>query len=136
MSSGGAGDDGLAVGEAAEQRDEGQLVDGQRHLVRLDDRADQRTGGDVELADRLVGDDLPRVRVLEVADDDPAHPLDDAAKPTRVQFALMSVMTIREPRTSTAAAMWKAADDGSPGTWIAPSSSSSCWVREMRPPCA
>ena len=55
-------------------------------------------------------------------------------KPTRVQFALMSVMTIREPLTSTAAAMWNAADEGSPGTWIEPSSSSSCWVSEMRSP--
>ena len=36
----------------------------------------------------------------------------------RVQFALMSVITIREPLTSIAAAMWNAADDGSPGTWI------------------
>ena len=34
-------------------------------------------------------------------------------------------MTIREPGTSTAAATWNAADDGSPGTWIASSSSSS-----------
>ena len=55
-------------------------------------------------------------------------------KPTRVQFALMSVITIREPFTNTAAAMWKAADEGSPGTWIEPSSSSSCWVSEMRSP--
>ena len=36
-------------------------------------------------------------------------------KPVRVQFALMSVMTIREPLTRIAAAMWKAAEDGSPG---------------------
>ena len=46
----------------------------------------------------------------------------------------MSDTTIREPRTSTAAAMWNAAEDGSPGTWIAPSSSSSCWVSEIRSP--
>ena len=55
-------------------------------------------------------------------------------KPVRVQFALMSVITIREPLTRTAAAMWKAAEDGSPGTWIAPSSSSSCWVSSIRSP--
>ncbi len=54
--------------------------------------------------------------------------------PVRVQFALMSVMTIREPFTRTAAAMWNAAEEGSPGTWIAPSSSSSCWVSEIRSP--
>ena len=34
----------------------------------------------------------------------------------RVQFALMSAITIREPWTSTPAAMWNAAEDGSPGT--------------------
>ena len=50
----GAAHDGLALGEAAEQRDERQLVDGQRHLVGLDDRADQRAGGDVEVGDRLA----------------------------------------------------------------------------------
>ena len=48
-------------------------------------------------------------------------------KPTRVQLAAMSSTTMREPGTSTAAATWKAALDGSPGTWIA-SSSSSSWL--------
>ena len=55
-------------------------------------------------------------------------------KPVRVQFALMPVITIREPLTSTAAAMWNAAELGSPGTWIAPSSSSSCCVSSIRAP--
>ena len=54
--------------------------------------------------------------------------------PVRVQFALMSVMTMREPLTRIAAAMWNAADDGSPGTWMSPSSSSSCWVSSIRSP--
>ena len=30
--------------------------------------------------------------------------------------------------------MWKAAEDGSPGTWMSPSSSSSCWVSSIRSP--
>ena len=72
-----AGDDRLALGEAAEQGDQRQLVDRERHLVRLDDRADQRPGGDVELADRLLRRDLARPRRLEIADDDAAHALDD-----------------------------------------------------------
>ena len=55
-------------------------------------------------------------------------------KPVRVQFALMSLITIREPLTRIAAAMWKAAEDGSPGTWMSPSSSSSCWVSTIRSP--
>ena len=40
-------------------------------------------------------------------------------KPTRVQLAAMPSTTSREPGTSTAAATWNAAEDGSPGTWIA-----------------
>ena len=58
----GAGDDRLALGEAAEQRDQRELVDRQRDLVRLDRRADERAGGDVELADRLLGRDPVRRR--------------------------------------------------------------------------
>ena len=46
-------------------------------------------------------------------------------KPIRVQLAAIPSITIREPGTSTAAATWKAADDGSPGTWRSRSSSSS-----------
>ena len=37
-------------------------------------------------------------------------------KPTRVQLAAIPAITMRERGTSTAAAAWKAADDGSPGT--------------------
>ncbi len=55
-------------------------------------------------------------------------------KPVRVQLALMSSITIREPLTRIAAAMWNAAEDGSPGTWMSPSSSSSCWVSTIRSP--
>ena len=111
-----AAHDGLALGEAAEQRDQRQLVDRQRDLVRLDLGADQRPGGDVELAHRLLGHDLAGARRLEVADT--TAPMRSAIRmnPVRVQFAFMSVITIREPRTRIAAAIWKAADDGSPGT--------------------
>ena len=45
-----AGDHRLALGEAAEQRHERQLVDRERHLGRLDRRADEPAVGDVELA--------------------------------------------------------------------------------------
>ena len=55
-------------------------------------------------------------------------------KPVRVQFAPMPSITIRERGTSTAAAAWKAAEDGSPGTWMAPSSSSSCGETVTRAP--
>ena len=55
-------------------------------------------------------------------------------KPVRVQFAPMPSMTIRERGTSTAAAAWKAADDGSPGTCSAPSSSSSWAATVTRSP--
>ena len=55
-------------------------------------------------------------------------------KPVRVQLAPMPSMTIRERGTSTAAAAWKAADDGSPGTCRAPSSSSSWAATVMRSP--
>ena len=44
-------------------------------------------------------------------------------KPLRVQFVLTPRTVIREPGTSTAAAIAKAADDGSPGTVSSSSSS-------------
>ena len=55
-------------------------------------------------------------------------------KPVRVQFAPMPSITIRERGTSTAAAARKAAEDGSPGTCSAPSSSSSCAATVIRSP--
>ena len=113
-----AGDDRLALGEAAEQRDQRQLVDRQRHLVRLDGRADQRAGGDVELGHRLLGGISPGAAVSRSPMTTPPIRSTIRTKPVRVQFALMSVTTIREPLTRIAAAMWNAADDGSPGTWI------------------
>ena len=55
-------------------------------------------------------------------------------KPVRVQFAAMPSSTIREPRTSTAAAAGNAAEEGSPGTCSGPSSSSSWAETVMRSP--
>ncbi len=49
----------LALGEAAEQCDERQLVDRQRHLLGLDHGALQRAGGDVQVADGLVRGSSP-----------------------------------------------------------------------------
>ena len=130
-----AGDDRLALGEAAEQRDERQLVDRERDLVRLDRRADERAGGDVELGRPARRWRSPRVCGVSRSPITIA-PMRSAirTKPVRVQFALMSVITIREPLTRIAAAMWNAAEDGSPGTWMSPSSSSSCWVTLIRSP--
>ena len=47
-------------------------------------------------------------------------------KPTRVQLTPTSSSTSREPGTSIAAAAWNAIEDGSPGTWMSSTSSSSC----------
>ena len=124
-----AAHDGLALGEAAEQRDQRQLVDRQRHLVRARPRcrpagrtatSSSQTGSSGTISPGRGGSRSPTTTA----------PIRSAmrTKPVRVQFALMSVITIREPRTRIAAAMWKAADDGSPGTCSEPSSSSSCWV--------
>ena len=112
---GGAAHHRLALGEAAEQGDERELVDGERDLGGLDGGADQRPGRDVELGDGLVG---RQRRVLAARGRRPAPPPIRSRmrmKPTRVQLAAMPSITIREPGTSTAAATWKAADDGSPG---------------------
>ena len=46
----------------------------------------------------------------------------------------MPLITIRDPGTSTAAAAWKAADEGSPGTCSVPSPSSSCGATVTRSP--
>ena len=67
--------------KAPSSADQGQLVDGQRHLVRLDDGAHERAGGDVEVADGLARRDLVARLLLEVAHDDAAHPLDDPQEP-------------------------------------------------------
>ena len=79
-----AAHDRLALREAAEQRDERQLVDRERHLFGLDRRPDERPGGDVEVGDRLgARDRLVRAlrRRLEVAEHDRAHPLEDPQEP-------------------------------------------------------
>ena len=62
----------------AEQRNERELVDGERHLPRLHDRALERSGRDVEFAYRLAV--RLRTRLLEVADDHCAHALGDAVE--------------------------------------------------------
>ena len=116
---------GLALGEAAEQRHQRQLVDRQRHLLGLDHGADQRAVADVELADRLLGRARRPTGSSSGPTTTPPMRRRMRKKPVRVQFAPMPSMTIRERGTSTAAAAWKAADDGSPGTCRAPSSSSS-----------
>ena len=56
-------------------------------------------------------------------------------KPVRVQFALMSVMTIREPlHEHRGGDVERGARRGRRTTWIASSSSSSCWVSSIRSP--
>ena len=130
----GAGDDRLALGEAAEQRDQRELVDRERDLVRLDDRADERAGGDVELADRLVARDLAAPRRLEVADDDGAHPLGDpdepGAGPVRAHVGDHDPRALDEDRRGDVERgrrrVARHVD--------APSSSSSCWVSAIRSP--
>ena len=111
----GAAHDGLALGVRAEQRHQRQLVDRERHLVRLDDRALERAGGHVELADRLARP--PRVPGSSRSPTITA-PMRSAIrkKPVRVQLSPTSFTTTREPRTRIAAATMNAADDGSPGT--------------------
>ena len=49
-------------------------------------------------------------------------------KPVRVQFRPTSEITSLDCGTRHAAAAMNAADDGSPGTWISSSSSSSTWL--------
>ena len=71
----GSAHDRLALGEAAEQRDQRQLVDRQRYLVRLDRRALDRGARDVEVGDRLGRRE--RADRLELAQHDRAHPLED-----------------------------------------------------------
>ena len=44
----------------------------------------------------------------------------------RVQLTPTSSSTSREPGTSSAAAAWNAIEEGSPGTWMSSTSSSSC----------
>ena len=71
-------DDRLALGEAAEQRDERQLVDRERDLVGGHARADERAVRDVELAHRLGVGRGARRGLLEVAEQHGAHALEDA----------------------------------------------------------
>ena len=73
-----AADDRLALGEAAEQRDERQLVDRERDLLGLDDGADERRRR--RRRGRSTGsspDSSSPGSALEVAEHDPAHALED-----------------------------------------------------------
>ena len=70
-------DDGLPLGEAAQQGHERQLVDRERDLVGGHARAVQRAVGDLELGERLGVGRRGRAR-LELAADRRAHPLEDA----------------------------------------------------------
>src|SRR3954471_15043889 len=86
-----AADHRLPLREAAEKRYERQLVDRERDLFGLDDRAVQLARRDLEVADRIgVRDRLAGV-VLERAVDAPAHPLRDAdearARPVHARAA-------------------------------------------------
>ena len=78
-----AADHRLALGEAAQQRHERQLVDRERDLVGLDRRPDERPGGDVEVLDGLGRGELVARVGLEVAQHDPAHALNDAHEARR-----------------------------------------------------
>ena len=89
----------------------GQLVDGQRHLVGLDDRADERAGG--RRRGREIGSrrgDLVAGLVLEVADDD-RRPC--AARCARSRCASSSTPTPR--RTSREPGHEHAGGDGERG---------------------
>ena len=80
----------------------------------------QRRGGHVELAHRLQV--LLGAGLLEVAEDHEPIRWAIRKKPQRVQLSATSFTTTREPGTRQAAAT-NAAEDGSPGTVTASSSS-------------
>ena len=113
-----AGDDGLALGEAAEQADERQLVDRQRHLVRLDDRA--RRARPRATSRSLIGSAVGTRRRRARCSRSPSTiaPIRWAIvmKPVRVWLTPQPWITRREPFTRTPAAIANAADDGSAGT--------------------
>ena len=110
-----AAHDRLALGEAAEQGHERQLVDRQRHLLGLDHGPLERAVGDVEVADGLVGDELPDSSSRSPSTI-PRIRRRIRRKPVRVQLTPTSRISRREPGTSTPAATRKAAELGSPGT--------------------
>ena len=111
-----AADHGLALGEAAEQRHQRQLVDRQRYLVRGSPRAD-RAGRRPRRARRPA----PRCAARRSAPPGPrGSPRPSAAamrkNAVRVQFRPMSLDHDRANRaTSAAAAAMKAAEDGIAG---------------------
>ena len=111
-----AAHDRLALGEAAEQRHQRQLVDRQRHLLGLDDGALERAVGDVEVADRLVRERARRARSSRSPSTIPRMRRRMRRKPVRVQLTPTSRISRREPGTSTPAAIRNAAELGSPGT--------------------
>ena len=100
-----AAHDRLALGEAAEQRHERQLVDRQRHLVGLDDRALERAVGDVEVADGLARATSSPRSSSRSPSTMPRMRRTMRRKPVRVQFTPTSPISRREPGTSTPAAI-------------------------------
>ena len=103
---------------------------------RLDDGALERGSSHVQLADRLRrSDSVPGSSRSPTI----TAPMRSAMrkKPVRVQLRPTSLTTTREPGTSVAAATMNAADEGSPGTVISSSSSSStCATRSRAQPVA
>ena len=113
----GAAHDGLPLGEAAEQRDERQLVDRQRHLVGLDRRA---SSGPAATSRSLTGS-WPGIvvvgRVLELPTTTPPMRSRIRTKPMRVQLTLTFLTSEPRVRDEHAAAVSQnAALDASPGT--------------------
>ena len=94
---GGAAHQRLALGEAAEQGDERQLVDRQRHLVGLDHRAAERRVADVELGDRLGRPGCPSWGSSSGPTTTAPIRCAMRKKPTRVQLTATPSSTIREP---------------------------------------
>ena len=113
-----------------EQADQRQLVDGQRDLVGLDDRADQRPGGDVEVGDRLVGGTIVRSSGSSRSPRTiPPIRSTIRRKPVRVQLTPTSRSSSREPRHEHAGGDQRTRPSSrSPGTSMRSSSSSSTLV--------
>src|ERR671933_395768 len=86
-----AAHDRAALREAAEQRDERELVDRERDLVGLHDGRSKLAGADLEVADRVRARDRVAGLLLELAVDARAHAAGDAdepgARPVRARAA-------------------------------------------------
>ena len=112
-----AAHDRLALGEAAEQRDQRQLVDRERDLVGLDDRAHERRRRATSSSPigSSAGDaSRRRPRARRARSRPSARAI--RRKPVRVQLTPTSSITTREPRHEQRRRDQNAADDGSPGT--------------------